>query len=173
LFEGAPPDGFDPISEEVRTGLRRLVGPRQLAVFAGVSEDVVSHAFHETTPHALGVLASPGNGLKRDLSLQPDELGPDFEAYMDYGKYLSPPDADPVIEAGNGDLRRRYRITPPLSGKKGEISFSVAPIMTDFYMLFGIHKVSVCTASLLTWWQDVTFWVPAGDVAGNRWSPFG
>jgi len=33
--------------------------------------------------------------------------------------------------------------------------------------------VSVCTASLLTWWQNVTFWVPAGDVAGNRWSPFG
>jgi tryptophanyl-tRNA synthetase len=46
-------------------------------------------------------------------------------------------------------------------------------IARRFNIRYARNNVSVCTASLLTWWQDVTFWVPAGDVAGNRWSPFG
>ena len=133
---------LDPDDQGSRQSLRRMLSVRQAAVLDEVREERVKEVFHDATARSRGVLADPLSGLKRDLSLAPSALGSEFERYMDYPRYMVPPGADPLFGSDASDLRRRYRMTSPGSDAEGEISFSVSPVLTDFYLLFSVHRAT-------------------------------
>ena len=116
-----------------------------LAHVNGVDPERIRSGYHHLTPRARGVLASPQSGLRRDLSLRPELLGQHFEAYMNYGHrsqgYMIQPDEDPEesFTGSRDDVGRRYDITPPLAASPGQIVFSVAPVITEFLILFDVH----------------------------------
>lgn len=107
---------------------------------------------------SLGVAANtlpssdPNRGLRRDLSMAPAPLGPGFEAYLDIVSHMETPVDDPAslmavapdsYRPWESDLRRRHRIRPAVAPADANLpSFSVAPVLTDFYLLLGINRAS-------------------------------
>lgn len=119
-----------------------------------------SALFHEVTLSSRGVLADPQTGLRADYSLLPESfpIGGEFALYADYMQAMEPP----LLQAGSrdvlipthNDLRRRYRMrAAPATLANGEVSAAIAPILTDCYLLFNVHRVSQ---------QDVER-IPPGD----------
>lgn len=116
---------------------------------AAVGLTKVQQNFHTWSPNNFAVLANTKlGGLRQDLSLRPDLLGPGFVAWADYKSYMEDFAAavaspTPAILPAYGPasdqldpLRRRYKITPPPTpGIPG-----VAPVLTYFYILVGVKK---------------------------------
>lgn len=125
------------------TALAELAEGRPLAAH-GYSSDL----FHEITFGSHGVLADPLSGLRTDYSQAPQAfpLGGQFALYADYASAMETPAGMqterskfiPVKE----DVRRRYHMRaadPNLA--EGEVSAAIAPVLTDCYMVFNVHKV--------------------------------
>lgn len=127
----------------------KLMAPGQLAFLktpanAAVGLKPVQDHFHAWSPNNFAVLANTKTGgLRQDLSLKPDLLGPAFTAWADYKSYMedfttpTPAGTPSIIPAyGVDPLRRRYKITPPAtSGVPG-----VAPVLSYFYIIVGVRK---------------------------------
>ena len=145
--------------------LRRADGTTRLGA------DVPRHYFHAWSSGTSGVLARtlPG-GLRQDLSLRPDLLGPAFAAWADYGAYMEDPAAPgtPAISpaypaaAPREGVRRRYRMVAPSSA--AGVAHGVAPVLSYFLLTFNIRtdqSVSGSTRPLevRTRWMT-SFWNP-------------
>ncbi len=130
----------------------RVLATSQLAFLrrpdgmASVGPDAVRRNFHDWTANSCAVLAMtrPG-GLRQDLSLKPDLLGPAFAAWTDYDRYMEDPAAPaapvptPAFPTTNPReaLRRRYRMTAPLVA--AGIMHGVAPVVSYFLITFNIR----------------------------------
>lgn len=107
-----------------------------------------SDLFHEVTFVSHGVLADPQTGLRADYSQAPQRfpLGGEFAQYTDWASAMEPPAASQSERTKfiptQADLRRRYRMRPPSGAlAKGDVSAAIAPILTDCYLVFNVHKV--------------------------------
>jgi len=108
--------------------------------------DLSRQYFQDWSAGNCAVLAQtqPG-GLRRDLSRQPELLGPAFAAWADYGAYMEDPasPATPAISpaypslAPRESLRRRYRLTAPLTA--AGITHSVTPVLSYFLLTFNVR----------------------------------
>ncbi len=135
---------FDPDSEELQSVIGKIRDRKDYSFLSNrIGRRKRRSRFHDLTPRAMGLLVSPGHGLKRDLSVNPDSLGSEgFRRYMDYDSYMVRPE-DETHQDFRGSpesLRRRYRISAPSTLVEGDICHSVAPVLTDFYMLFTVTK---------------------------------
>jgi len=111
-----------------------------------VGSNAIRQNFQNWTANSRAVLAStrPG-GLRRDLSLRPDLLGPALAAWMDPGTSMEdpasplPPAISPLYPAisPREALRRRYRMTAPLTA--GGVTAGVAPVLSYFLITFNIR----------------------------------
>jgi hypothetical protein len=175
-------EGFDPLDSANATLVKNTLSHAQLGllVSAGgtVSQpDFAKDRWHDFTTAAYGVLANtlpPGSayrGLMEDLSLKPQALGSAFASYANYAGYMEAPgstvpDAATAIPAiNNADSpRRRYRMVAPVSNAAPdlpEIAFSVAPVLANFYLQFGLSKPSVNSTTLNVQSRlYVTLWNP-------------
>jgi len=148
--------GFDPRSWPLPQS-KRLLTAAQFTAFPGAAGAAAPLATFLREHHfdftfvAASVLANTrtdaARGLMRDLSLAPGLLGPAFAAYADYPGYMESPDAGaaavPPITSGDSP-RRRYRLTPPVESPAADglppLAFSVAPVITDFLLQFGLNR---------------------------------
>jgi len=154
FFSTTVPDGFDPQAPENVPLLARLVAPAQIAQLAPVGAESLTDFpkanFHQFTSVHLGVLANTrtdaGRGLKRDLSLDPGQLGPAFAAYANFAAYLEPTAAGaglipPLTD--DSSMRRRYRVQAPQASPDSfavPLVFSVAPVLTECLLQFSIQR---------------------------------
>ena len=120
-----------------------------------VGADPIRVAYHDWSPGNEAVLATtnPG-GLRRDLSLRPDLLGPAFAAWANYPAYMEDPASpvgpaiSPVYPSGDprNALRRRYRLTAPLVANG--IQHGVAPVLSYFLITFNVRTDPSASGSL-------------------------
>ena len=143
---------FEPRDANNAPQASRVLATSQLAFLrrpdgtTAVGLDAVRQNFHDWAPENRAVLAmtKPG-GLRQDLSLRPELLGPAFAAWADYSRYLEDPAApatpllSPAYPAANPReaLRRRFRMTAPLTASG--ITHGVAPVMSYFLITFNIR----------------------------------
>jgi len=139
---------------------------------------------HAVTDRSYGLLASTtGTGLRSDLSLRPDEipLAGAFEEIEDFEQYMEPPLAEldesrPYIPYVD-DLRRRYYITAPQVTNEGDISDGIAPILTDFKLLFVItnsdnSKIVAKTSSSIAPVTRANELVVGLQLSVELWNPY-
>lgn len=113
-----------------------------------------SDLFHEITFGSHGVMADPQTGLRADYSQAPERfpLGGAFALYADYAQAMEPLETlqseRRAFVPTQADLRRRYRMRAPAAATSsvatpaaGEVSAAIAPVLTDCYMVFNVHKV--------------------------------
>ncbi len=133
---------LDPDDDLTRHNINKMLSRAQLAMLPEVDSEALRARFHDTTFLATGLLVNPASGMKWDLSLDPSPLGESFETYMNYSSYMVNPGEDPNenFRTEAGDLRRRYNIVAPVEENPAGIAFSVAPVVTDFYLLFSVHR---------------------------------
>ncbi|MBL9190505.1 MAG: hypothetical protein JNK23_23705 [Opitutaceae bacterium] len=134
--------------------------------------------FHAWSPNNFAVLADTKNGgLRQDLSLAPSLLGSAFAAWANYPAYMEPlvtavvdsasegttPAIEfPIVPAyGAEPLRRRYKITPPLTD--GGVIHSVAPVLSFFGLSFSVREnesnapqMEVAARCVVTLWNPYT-----------------
>jgi hypothetical protein len=132
----------------------KIIAPAQLAFLRNASNTAlglttVQQNFHTWSPNNFAVLANTKlGGLRQDLSLKPDLLGPSFAAWADYASLMEdfiaavPTGLQSILPAYGpttakvDPLRRRYKITPPQApGVPG-----VAPVLTYFYIIVAVKK---------------------------------
>ncbi|NRA25770.1 MAG: hypothetical protein HRU10_00795 [Opitutales bacterium] len=108
--------------------------PRALGLY-------VSYSTQELTVQSLGVLSRTDGtfGLKTDLSLDADSLGPGLRAWLDHKSYIVPPDPDHDLIQSEDDPRRFFRIQPynPTDPEDGEFVHVLAPVITDVGFQFS------------------------------------
>lgn len=154
-------DGVDVRALENAGRLRWLTSYPQLAwLDAGDGEllgDRRRATFHDWAVGPAAVLASTAadpdprhRGLRRDLSLAPDELGAAFAAYMDFAASMEGPAASggefpPVPPIGAESPRRRYRMAPPV--RDAGLTHSIAPMLTMFLLQFNVRTRNGSPAS--------------------------
>ena len=133
---------LDPDADITRRDINKMLSRAQLALLPEVDSEAIRARFHDTTFLATGLLVNPATGMKWDLSLDPSPLGESFEAYMNYPSYMVRPGEDPNenFRTNAGDLRRRYKMVAPAGENSDGIAFSVAPVITDFYLLFSVNR---------------------------------
>lgn len=155
-------------------GNNRITAQPQLAFLrtssnANVGLTRLQENFHTWSPNNFAVLANTKTGgLRQDLSLKPDLLGPGFVAWADYKSYMEDfsaavTDPTPAILPAYGPdvekpdpLRRRYKITPPATpGVPG-----VAPVLTYFYLLVGVRKENGATPYDISLRWAAALWNP-------------
>lgn len=117
--------------------------------------------YHAWSPNNFAVLANTKlGGLRQDLSLKPDLLGSAFAAWADYTTYMEDPTAPatvpPLPAYGTDPLRRRYKITTPISS--GEVG--VSPVLSYFYLFFGVRKQTAATPYTLGLRWAAALWNP-------------
>ena len=169
---GAPV--FDPRDSANATPVKNVTAFNQLAflktpVPAAVGLTTIQKNFHNWSPNNFNVLANTRlGGLRQDLSLDPTLLGSAFTAWADFSSYMETPDpaaataADPNPPAPlpNYDatipVRRRYKITSPLSAG----NLGVAPVLTYFYVLFGVRKQTALMPYTLSLRWAAALWNP-------------
>ena len=163
--------GFDPLAPGNATKIPNALSRGQLTFMAPITGGVPMTTFlpaeyHGITGRTFGVLASTrsdpvDSGLKRDLSLAPDLLGPAFAAYANYSGYMeAPADGGAVIPpiTSPSSARRRYRITAPIaSASNPPIAFGVAPVLTDFVLHLDVTGTAARSISA---WLYVGLWNP-------------
>ena len=139
---------------------------------------------HAVTDRSYGLLASTtGTGLRSDISLRPDEIpiAGAFEEIEDFEQYMEPPLAEldesrPYIPYVD-DLRRRYYITAPKVSVEGEISDGIAPVLTDFKLLFVItnsdnSKIVAKTSSSIAPVARANELVVGLQLSVELWNPY-
>jgi hypothetical protein len=153
---------FDPQSaaNEELLRPRDLVASSQLALLRTRDEERVGFErvrehFHQWSVGNAAVLANTrSGGLRQDLSLRPDILGPGFEAWMKYANELEPTDAVAPVEFsifpgyGPEPIRRRHRIAAPVGDS--EILFTNAPVLAAFFLQFNVRRIGGNSASTAT-----------------------
>ncbi len=143
---------FEPRDASNASLVAKLVTASQMAFLRrqdGVTPlgaDLPRQYFHDWSAGNGAVLAQtqPG-GLRQDLSLQPELLGPAFAAWANYGAYMEDPASPgaPAILPGYPALvpreamRRRYRLTAPLTA--AGVSHGVAPVLSYFLLTFNVR----------------------------------
>ena len=122
---------------------------------APLGRDAVMRRALTWTANNRNVLAdSRSGGLRQDLSLAPELLGPAFAAWADYGSHLEPTTAaaDPahsILPAYGADpLRRRHRIVVPV--RAAGVTFSTAPVLSSFFLQFNVRRVGGNSAPAAT-----------------------
>lgn len=99
----------------------------------------IKRSYHGITVLSRGVLANTlppaqGGGLRRDLSLAPDQLTGAFagiRSYLDYANYMA-------TDENTTDLWREYRmVPPPADPASGTTYHSIAPVLTEFAIQLG------------------------------------
>jgi len=120
-----------------------------------VGPEWVRTAYHDWSPGNEAVLAAtkPG-GLRRDLSLRPDLLGPAYAAWANYSAYMEDPAApvgpsiSPAYPSGDPRtaLRHRYRLTPPTVANG--IQHGVAPVLSYLLITFNVRTDPSASGSL-------------------------
>ena len=131
--------------------------PGQLAFLKNASNGTLGltllrQNFHTWSPNNHAVLANSRlGGLRRDLSLQPDLLGPAFASWAKVdpaqGGYMEDP-ANPLLPNprpafGDEPLRRRYVMQGP--NVAAGVAHSVAPVLSYFLLSFNIRTVGGST----------------------------
>lgn len=182
LLASVRTEGFDPLDAANEGLVKNTLSRAQLGLLVSAGGVVPQRNFarerwHDFTPVAYGVLANTlpaGNayrGLMEDLSLKPQALGSAFAAYADYASYMETPGsttagtaaAIPAISSVDSP-RRRYRMVAPVSNAAPdlpEIAFSVAPVLTNFYIQFAISKPTLTSTTLNVQSRlYVTLWNP-------------
>jgi hypothetical protein len=153
-FATNPPAGFDPEAIANAPLLGGLIAPGQIPQLAPVGSaslaDFMKANFHQFTSVHWGVLANTRTdatrGLKLDLSLDPELLGPAFTAYASYVDYMEPTaDGGAVTPPIRSDdsLRRRYRLRAAVvnpAPSDPPLVFSVSPVLTEFMLQFSIQR---------------------------------
>ncbi|HTJ79742.1 MAG TPA: hypothetical protein VL357_12175 [Rariglobus sp.] len=170
-------EGFDPLASAGL--LAKITTTSQFGLLTPAVGSMTGFArghYHDFTTVARGVLANTRSdaygGLLHDLSLNPDELGAAFSAYVDYTSYMETPGqtlagSDPAYpEITDVDSpRRRYKITAPVvaaaSSGLPDMVFSVAPVMTDFMLQFrffhsAANKLTVRARLYAALWNPYT-----------------
>jgi len=123
--------------------------------------------FHVWSANNFGVLANAKRGgLRQDLSLMPELLGPEFAAWANYESYMEVPSpgaataADPTPPApfpnySDADaLRRRYRIST------GTDEARVVPVLSFFYLTFGVRKPTAIAPYTVSLRWAAALWNP-------------
>lgn len=147
---------------EVVRSLKQLLDLSQFTFIADVENPVMQGGYHHYTVRARGLLTRTlGGGVKKDLSLAPDLLGPDFERYLNFPAYLQSPNPGNSLVREPGDFRRFHRIVAPSTRDPlpGQIVHSVVPIITDFGVQFVPHY-SGSRDALLSMLFLVELWNP-------------
>lgn len=144
----------------------RLTATSQLALLrttAGtpVGVTLVQQNFHRWSPNNFAVLADTNRGgLRQDLSLRPDLLGPAFAAWADYRSYMEDPAAPssggPLPAYSSDPLRRRYWIRPGV----GATDAGIHPVLSYFYLLFGVRKENGADPYTLSLRWAAALWNP-------------
>jgi len=127
LALGAGPAEFEPRDAQNAPLIPRIIAFNQLALLklpdaSALGLVTLRQNFSVWSPSNFAVLANTREGgLRQDLSLQPELLGQAFAAWANYKIYLEDPASAAKSPAPNPDIataesmRRRYRITPPVS----------------------------------------------------------
>lgn len=132
---------------------------------------VTLRTFAWTTNNRNVLADSRGGGLRQDLSLAPELLGPAFAAWADYGSYLEPisATADPshsILPAYGADpLRRRHRIVAPVRAEG--VTFSTAPVLASFFLQFNVRRVGGNPAPAATNAMEIR-----ARLVVQLWNPF-
>jgi Tfp pilus assembly protein PilV len=159
----------------------RIVAPNQFALLrtaasaaATVGLGPVRQNFHAWSPNNFAVIADTvRGGLRQDLSLDPNLLGSGFAAWANYSAYMEPPvnsaetadgegqpaaSSSPAISPayGSDPLRRRYRIKPA----GGTDEPGVAPVLSFFYLYFGVNKPNAGAPFTMSLRWAVGLWNP-------------
>lgn len=166
--------GFDPAVGANPLSIAHVVTRNQLMMLSAASDvglpTNVRQRYHDWTTTSTGVLANTRTdsfrGLRKDLSLVPQLLGTAAGAWVDFTSYmenpLAPlsPVATPAITSEE-DVRRRYRITPPIGGgAAGDPVFSISPIVSDFLIQFSVRVDAASGGLLLRARALVGLWNP-------------
>ena len=141
---GRPP--YDPDFESSREEMRKVTTREDLPFISKVFDrEKLKRYFHHLTPRALGLLVSPKTGMKRDFSAEPGAAGSaGLQSYLNFEEYTIRPEneTDSDFSGSSESLRRRHAMRAPSTDVPGEICHSVAPVLTDFYMLFTVTRGS-------------------------------
>ena len=158
---GEPP--YDPDSDSTRQAMGKVTTRGDLLFISKVFErEELKRYFHHLTPRALGLLVSPKFGIKRDLSVDPGAAGSaGLQAYLEFEEYTIRPEneAESDFSGSSESLRRRHAMRAPSTDIPGEISHSIAPVLTDFYMLFTVTR-GVGSAIIVRYRLHVELWNP-------------
>lgn len=160
LAADSSPKEFDPRASLNRSRVNRLLSVPQLAFmeFSSLEGEASAEAaararFHDWSVGNYGVLANTltdpdatKRGLRRDLSVNPAELGSAFVAFSNFDAYMEQPGTitpgtpapEPAILAES--MRRRHRITPPVVSQGWQ--HGIAPVLTSFIMQFNVRTVN-------------------------------
>jgi hypothetical protein len=145
---------FEPRAVNNATLVANTTALNQLAFFNKTTTGTVGlttlqQRHYDWTPNNYNVLANTSAdslGLRRDLSLDASPLGAAAQAWLDYTSYMEAPAASatsafpPVPQFGTDPLRRRYRITSPVSS--GGAVASVSPVLAQCGLSFNIRTVN-------------------------------
>ena len=178
LGAGAVDQGGDPVFETRDSNNRNLVADGKIAAYnqisllrnganAAVGLVPLQSRFHAWSTNNFGVLANAKlGGLRQDLSLLPELLGPEFAAWANYESYMEAPSpeaaaaSDPTPPApfpnysGADALRRRYRIST------GTGEARVVPGLSFFYLTFGVRKPSATADYTVSLRWAAALWNP-------------
>ena len=166
LGGGAAPVEFEPAAPENERTAANATTQAQLAFMAKSDgsrvglERVRERYFAWTTDNAAVLADTLRGGLRIDLSAEPERLGAAFARWADYRATMEDPDAPatpaplPVYESD--PLRRRYRFAPGASADTP----GVAPVVTYFYLLFGVRKQNAAAPYTLSLRWAAALWNP-------------
>lgn len=141
------PTQEDTDAKEILNQISKVNSVRQVPLMDTWDFVNYDNYIHSVTDRSYGLLASTtGTGLRRDLSLRPEEmpisgnfnLVENYESYME--QPLDTPDAGRPYIPWEDDLRRRYYITAPSSTSDDEISEGISPVLADFKLIMGVHE---------------------------------
>ncbi len=165
---------FEPRAAANTALVKNISTPSQLAYArkadgTEVGEIEVRQNYSAWSPNNFAVLANTKlGGLRQDLSLNPSVLGDAFAAWANYPSgmedFKAPPaDRAPAISPEYGPdsaapdpLRRRYRIRPPVTAD----SAGVTPVLSYFYLLFGVQKQTESAPYTLSVRWAAALWNP-------------
>jgi hypothetical protein len=170
---GSGPVEFEPTAASNNLLVRDLTAFSQLAFLSKEDGSRVGLAtlrqnYHAWSPDNHAVLANTkSGGLREDLSLRPELLGPAFVVWSDYAAGIENPAAPaaPVPSpAYAGDpLRRRQRMAPATSS--GNVTHGIWPVLTYFLLTFNVRTqggssavkpIEVRARWMLTLWNPWT-----------------
>lgn len=173
---GGSPFGFDPAAASNASGIEDIVARSQLRFLSSDSApnsftNFLRGGFHDFTTVSYGVMANTrtdGNrGLKRDLSVDSSLLGAGFAAWQNYDPSSGGHMEDPTVAGANPAIvsqaspRRRHTMTSPINNSSGDIAFSIAPVVTELIMQFGVRRsgantLEVFVRSCVALWNPYT-----------------
>jgi hypothetical protein len=169
----APSQLFDPTDEKNVARFRNVVRPEQLGFLQrmgseeSVGAEVVRTYFHTWTTFSQGVLSDVKNGgLKRDVSLNHRLLGEAFAAWANFTNagyledFKAPQPPIPTPEYSDDPIRRRYRIGALAVSDPASARPHVAPVLSYFYLLFGVQKTSASAPFRLSVRWAAALWNP-------------